>query len=150
MFESNTQINDLLHTDWNPKDFEKSKEVYIAYLQTSEIETRKTISKTGKLSNIGIISFSERNYRDFDVDMSIFHYLNGLDERPLTDKFYTHVDLINNFVIDIKDHSFDDEQTELLLKLIQREGGTNIIFHGAPGVGKTEFAKSIANCCGLV
>ncbi len=50
---------------------------------------------------------------------------------------------------DISSYAVEKESVEIARKLLSADAPLNILLYGAPGAGKTEFAKSIARDCAL-
>ncbi len=95
-----------------------------------------------------------RRYRcldeDLDFNLRLMHFLNGLDEEPFSRQYYSLQ----------KDESlpwefYGDLTTrhgEIIKDLIRTGKGdspVNILFYGAPGTGKTSFARTLAAELGL-
>src|SRR5574344_331844 len=106
----------------------------------SEVQTRRLLNKNGKLLRLGIVETSPREDRIFftqdatdciKTNDTSFFYTNTLAE-------YTGT----NF--DLSSFSVPKTETEVALSLLKETTSANILLYGAPGAGKTEFAKALA------
>ncbi len=41
------------------------------------------------------------------------------------------------------------DESELALRLLQNQGAANVLLYGAPGAGKTEYARALVKACGM-
>ena len=81
---------------------------------------------------------------DWDINNPVNEYLNGMSDKALFVDVYSEYD---GNPLPIEAHSLDDVDVETLKSIIinkEADAGVNILFHGVPGTGKTEFCRSLA------
>jgi SpoVK/Ycf46/Vps4 family AAA+-type ATPase len=83
---------------------------------------------------------------DFDFLIQLFGFLNGVSKEPLTNSYYTRC---TGEVLPLGFYGCLAEKHGNVLKRIISSCGrntpTNILLYGAPGTGKSSFARSIAS-----
>lgn len=106
----------------------------------SEQQTRKLLNKNEKMVRLGIVEFSPREGKvRFTQDATDCIKTND------TSYFYTNTLLEfsgNNY--DLSTFSVPPTDVEVAQSLLKDTTSANILLYGAPGAGKTEFAKSLA------
>ena len=101
---------------------------------------REALRDDHKLRRYGCVD------EDFDFLAQLFGFLNGVSKEPLTNSFYTRC---SGETLPLDFYGSLTVKHGNVLKRIITSGNqtapTNILFYGAPGTGKSSFAKSIAS-----
>lgn len=72
-------------------------------------------------------------------------YLSGLSDIDLVHEFFTKE---NDETLTVSDFNIPEDDMMVLDTLLKSKGRQNILFYGAPGAGKTSFARSLAKVYG--
>ena len=113
-------------------------------LKMKEEQVLPVLAANGRLSRFGFVDTD-----DFTLERFFINYLNGAQMTPVTDRFYK---LFEGESLSWDMYGkFSEEEGSRLVQLIDSKGadrGLNILFHGAPGTGKTSFVQSLAKKMG--
>jgi len=113
-------------------------------LGMSNSRLRKLIGKEQSLCRTGIIDTPRRGSDiQMDISPSIDDYLSGFSETPYSASILP----IASKRFSLESFPVSEEDRMLLLNALNDKNKVHCILHGAPGTGKTEFIKSIAESC---
>ena len=116
-------------------------DLYAVIMGKNQKEIRKLLKKDGKLVSYGLFSTDGKMRNDI---------LEAIYEKDIV-LFFT--DLIKNegkldsYKLD--SFSINQRKTNLAVQFLQSPNPCNILLYGAPGAGKTEYAKSLIKAAGL-
>ena len=123
---------------WPVRIDTRDKPLYYAMaLDRSYGEIAKALSPKGALLKFGLLD------NDLDFSRNISGFMDGVDDEPLERRFYRALDtkeaLPWNYYGELAAHD-----GEILKKMLAAGGKCNILLYGAPGTGKTSFARTLA------
>lgn len=109
----------------------------------SQAKVTRLVAENGRLRRYSIIDDG------VDLESHISDFICGLSKRALCSRYYSE---FNGLVIDLKKHDTIKDHYDTIISLIKnkpQKQGLNLLFYGSPGVGKTEFARSLGKSLGL-
>ena len=129
-------------------DCSSDREMKIEYIVNALNEDEDSIF-TALTPNSRLARFGFVDTDDLTLARFFISYLNGTQMIPVTDRFYS---LFEGEALSWDMYGeFSEEEGERLIQLIESKPanqGLNILFHGAPGTGKTSFVQSLAKQIG--
>ena len=104
-------------------------------------EIRQTLKISQKLVSYGFFT-DEGEIEDAAIDAIYEHNINSYFVDIIKDEK-------NKKVYGLDSFSVKQEKTDLAVQFLKSKNPCNILLYGAPGAGKTEYAKSLINAAGL-
>ncbi|TNF31164.1 MAG: AAA family ATPase [Deltaproteobacteria bacterium] len=149
LLEEDSGFDENLANSLAMNNFSKSTPFYEFLLNSDRVTIRNILNKNSKLSNIGMIECSpRRSTGTIELSGHVTEYLTGLDDRHITD-IYFKKPCVKRQTLALERHNIDPKEMEIIKLLLQSPGGKNILLHGEPGTGKTEFVHSLAEGLGM-
>lgn len=136
--------NGLFCYDLHMDEIKKSARLYCKFFEITSFELQKILSKKSNLLRTGLIEISNRG--EIEISDLVTGYLSGVSDLNLMENFIKKADLDDS--LELEKHNIVQDKIEDILSLINSEHGLNILLHGSPGTGKSEFAKSIGKKLG--
>jgi len=139
LLDSDSDVENLFKHNKNMNEMIKSIGLYCLLFKITPNRLKEMLSKDSKIVKAGIITIS----RGANIEISDFvkSYLAGYSRLDLLDNFVKKSDLSSS--LDLDNHNIQSDKINNVLNLLVSSRGTNILLHGRPGTGKTEFARSL-------
>ena len=123
---------------------EMKMDYIVEALKENENLVLTALTPDSRLARFGFVDTD-----DLTLERFFINYLNGAQTTPVTDRFYK---IFEDETLPWDMYGkFSEEEGERLIQLIESkpaDKGLNILFHGAPGTGKTSFVQSLAKKMG--
>ena len=149
LLEEDSGFDENLANSLAMNNFSKSTPFYEFLLNSDRVTIRNILNKNSKLSNIGMIECSpRRSTGTIELSGHVTEYLTGLDDRHITDIYFKKPSAKRQ-TLPLEKHNIEPNEMEIIKLLLQSRGGKNILLHGEPGTGKTEFVHSLAEGLGM-
>ncbi len=87
----------------------------------------------------------DQNRPFFSATDSLIEYLDGIADE-VSKTFYIRQK--DDVIYPIDTFAASEKDTKIITHLFKSSNTCNILLYGEPGAGKTEYARSIADCCG--
>lgn len=95
------------------------------------------LARDGAMRKFGLIE------EDLELEDHVIEFLHGMRNDALSSEYFRE---FRGEAIPIGSHGEASAHADVLIKIIENKGldeGVNVLFHGPPGSGKTEFAHSL-------
>lgn len=127
-------MNTLMHQEWN------RYELYCRCADMNYKKIKSILRNDKKLISFGLID------KEGGIDQDVIDCIFAEDINMYFSDVLREDNKRENYKLD--SFSVKSEDTELALRLLNNEGSTNILLYGAPGSGKTEYARSLVKSSG--
>ena len=110
-------------------------------LGISAPEVTELFSVSGTLRAAGLVDYEHtRHGRTLELDQGVNDYLEGIAQEP----FQAMVEPMGTPRFPLESFPVDAESTSIIMDLFSGDQARHVLIHGAPGVGKTEYAQALA------
>ena len=148
LLETNNNYSNYLDHLYENKIVEFRKHLSIV-CDISLTDIEKAFSEDSRLIQCGIlkdISEQRSNTLLLKPTSEVVSYLNGLGNDSFIELICEKIDVSN--AMDLEEYSFSNLSKQICYKLLTDPKGCNLLFHGAPGLGKTSFCHSLTKVSG--
>ena len=125
---------------------QRSLQHYCKFFGLHPNQLKELITRESTLLRAGILTRA-RHDNSLDISPYVSAFLAGFSNESLRGQFFEEV--LPRPDLALEDFLVPAANTQALLTLLRPARGTNVLFHGVPGAGKTEFAKALAHALGL-
>jgi AAA+ superfamily predicted ATPase len=112
--------------------------IYAGALNLTVPEVCKKINRKGTLAGKVLLGIFEG---DYSLENNLYEYLVGISDDFLSSG---SCDLIDGPVYPLSTFPLSEDERMILNGILQNSEPCNLLFHGRPGTGKTELAKTLA------
>ena len=132
-------IQTLFVNDLCLDDVHKSSTLFCKFFDISSWELQKIFSNKSIIMKAGLMQAGRR--KGYDISLVVSSYLSGVADLDLMENFVKKADL--ETALELDKHSISREKVADVISLLNTEHGINILLHGTPGTGKSEFVRSL-------
>lgn len=132
-------LQSLFINDLGMNDINKSGTLFCKFFDISPYELQKMFSKKSTLKKTGLVNTCRKN--GYDISNLVSSYLSGVADLDIMENFVKKADL--DTALGLDKHNIPKGQLADVMSLLNTDHGLNILLHGTPGTGKSEFVKSL-------
>jgi hypothetical protein len=149
LLETNSNYSSYMDTLYENKKIEFRKHLAIV-CNTNLTDIEKAFSDDSRLIQCGLFKDIDEHRADrtlmLEPTSEVVSYLSGLGNHSFIELICEKIEVSN--AINLEEYSFSDLSKQICYKLLTDTKGCNLLFHGAPGLGKTSFCHSLAKASG--
>ena len=146
LIEADSLVNDVFRSERIEFDeINKSSRFFCKFFKKDINKLSDILRPQGTLSSTGLIEKS--GLGGYGIADEIVSHLSGLSGKTLAEN-YLRKDSEDVF-LSLDDHIVDANSQMIITSILKSNSTINILLHGRPGTGKTEFARSLGRHLGL-
>lgn len=138
---SDKEVESLFKTTKDMDEMIKSFRLYCRFFGFSPKQLKTLMSKDSKLVKSGLLTIMFKE--TIEISDLVKSYLAGYSRLDLMDNYLDRPDLSKT--LRLNEHNIQPDKMKNILNLLESTRGVNVLLHGKPGTGKTEFAKSLGS-----